>query len=409
MSTQHFRSHFPIFQHRPNLVYLDSAATSLKPQTVIDRISDYYTNTSTNVGRGLYPLAEHTTEQFETIRGCIADFIGSKNAREIIFTSGTTASINLIAMLLAPRIQTTDTLVTTDLEHHSNFLPWKELARTTGAHLRIAPLASSGFLDIEALLARIDDTTKVVTFSALSNVLGSIEPVADIVKRIKEKNAHAIVIVDAAQAVAHIPLDVSLWDADFIAFSGHKMYGPTGIGVLYGKTSILETLRGVHFGGGMVLDACAQETEYKDSPYRFEAGTPDIAGVLGLGAAVDFIKSIGYDALRKHDTRIMIHTHTALQQVFGEKIHILGSVSPDMRAGIISFTLDGIHPHDLAQILGEHAICIRAGEHCAAPLHRSLSLPATARISFGLYTTEEDIDQLIDGMRVAQATLASRK
>lgn len=396
------KSHFPLLSKHPEIIYLDSAATALKPRVVIDAVTDYLSTYSSNIGRGLYPLAEKATLAFETARETVATFINA-SPLEIIFTSGTTGSINLAAQLLSASIQPGDNIIVTELEHHSNFLPWKELARSKHIEFRIAPFTDDGLIDTDALSTVVDERTALVAFTAISNVFGGINPVASIIHAVKEKNSKCITVVDAAQAIGHIGIDVKEWNADFIAFSGHKAYGPTGIGVLFGKKKILEKLSPVIFGGGMVLDvyptpplagrACA--SIYREIPHRFEAGTPPIEGAIGLGAAIDFINSIGLEKIREHDIHIATYARKRLEDTFGTAIHILGPTDPPERSALISFTLDGIHPHDLAEILGEKNICIRAGEHCAAPLHRKLRIPATARISFGIYTTEEDIDKLI--------------
>ena len=399
------RSHFPLFQHNPGIVYLDSAATSLKPESVLSAEREYEESYSANIGRGLYPLAERATLAFETARKTVATFINASPA-EIIFTSGTTGSINLVAQLLSASIEEGANIVTTELEHHSNFLPWKELARSKSAELRIAPSTDDGLIDTERLEKIIDDRTHIVAFTAISNVTGGINPVADIVRMTKQKNPACIIIVDAAQAIGHISIDARVWNADFIAFSGHKAYGPTGIGVLYGKKEFLETLAPVTFGGGMVIDSCSPLSEYREIPYRFEAGTPNISGAIGLGAAIDFIDSIGLENIREHDIRITTITRKQLEDSFRTAIHILGPKNMRDRSALMSFTLDGIHPHDLAELLGERNICIRAGEHCAAPLHRALALPASARISFGIYTTEEDIERLIEEMKNAREIIS---
>ncbi len=403
----HFKQNFPLFDQYPGLVYLDTGATSLKPRSVIAAERSYEETLSTNVGRGLYPLAEEATERFEAVRGQVARFIGAQDEREIIFTSGTTASLNLAASLLEPILQTTDNIITTTLEHHSNFLPWAELARRKGRPLRLAPFTESGTIDTEALLSLVDSETKIVALSALSNVFGIQNPVTDIVRRIRAQNPNTLIIIDAAQMAGHLPVNVTVWDADLVAFSGHKMYGPTGTGILYGKHTLLETYSPTVFGGGMVLDACASPVAYKASPYCFEAGTPNISGVLGLGAAITFLQDIGFDTVSRHEHQLMSVMIDQLQQAFGTQIHILGDIQAQERSGIISFTLDGLHPHDLAQVLGEKHVCIRAGEHCAAPLHRTLGLPATARVSLGMYNTEEDIQTLIETIRQAQQLLHS--
>lgn len=402
LDSKTIKQDFPIFTNQPSLVYLDSAATSLKPQVVINAEREYLEHYSTNVGRGLYPLAETATEKFETVRAKVAHFIGAKSEKEIVFTSGTTDSLNLAAELLGSSIQPGDNVITTTLEHHSNFLPWKELSLHTESEFRIAPIDTDGSINVQALLDLIDEHTTLVAFSAVSNVTGTISPVTDIIKLVRKKNPKVITIVDAAQALSHMLIDVSLWDADFIAFSGHKCFGPTGVGVLYGKQSLLETLAPVSYGGGMVLDACAGKTVYKDIPHRFEAGTPNIGGIITLGAALDYTESIGIENIHIHEISLVRYASEKLQESFGDTIRIIGPKDPASRSSILSFVLDGLHPHDIAHILGESGICVRAGEHCAAPLHRSLGLGATTRLSFSIYNSKEDIDTFIERLKEIQ-------
>jgi cysteine desulfurase/selenocysteine lyase len=400
---------FPIFEHEKNLVYLDSAATALKPRSVIKAEMEYLEHYSTNIARGLYPLAEKATEKFEVVREKVASFIGARGAKEIIFTSGTTASLNLVAQLLAHQIQTSDNIVATDMEHHSNFLPWKELAKNKSAEFRSIPITEDGLLNVDTIKTLIDEHTKIVAFCAVSNVLGTINPVKELVAMIKKINPQTIVVVDAAQAISHMPIDVSEWNADFVAFSAHKMFGPTGVGVLYGKRVLLETLRPVNFGGGMVLDACAPETLYKEFPYCFEAGTPNISGIIALGAAIEYIEGIGIENIRTHELTLLAYALKRLEETFGESITIIGPVSQENRGGIIAFSFKNIHPHDIAALLSEQNICVRAGEHCAAPLHRSLHLHATTRVSLSIYNDENDINKLIDAMQHIQEIFSSSK
>jgi len=401
-SPQTIKKDFPIFTHHPDLIYLDSAATALKPQVVIDAEKEYLEQYSTNIARGIYPLAETATEKFEMTREKVATFIGAKSSKEIIFTSGTTDSLNLVSKLLASKVSKGDNIVTTEMEHHSNFLPWKELVKKNIAEFRVVSLTKEGTIDIDVLKKSIDEHTKIVAFSALSNVLGTINPIKEITALIKSINPNVIVVVDAAQAVCHTRLSVSEWNIDFLAFSGHKMFGPTGVGILYGKLSLLETLHPVNFGGGMVLDACAKETMYKEAPYCFEAGTPNIGGIVALSTAVDYIEGIGLENIRLHEHSLVTYAIKRLKETFGETITIIGTTNPDERSGIITFTFEGIHPHDVAAILGEHNICVRAGEHCTAPLHKSLGLHATTRISFSIYNDTTDIDELISVLKEIQ-------
>ncbi|MFZ2299717.1 MAG: SufS family cysteine desulfurase [Candidatus Moraniibacteriota bacterium] len=397
---------FPIFRHQPNLVYLDAAATSLKPQTVIDAEREYLERYSANVGRGLYPIAEKATEKFEAVREKVAAFIGAASPREIIFTGGATDSINLAAGLLEPLVRSASNIIVTELEHHSNFLPWKELARRKNIELRVAPIDADGRIDTAALSKLTDEHTAIIVFSAVSNVTGAISPVADMVQLVKVKNPTVIVIVDAAQAVGHMPISVNGWNADFVAFSAHKMFGTTGVGVLYGKAALLETLQPVAFGGGMVLDvyppgrACA--SMYKDIPHRFEAGTPNIGGVIALGAALDYIGGIGLENIRAHEIVLAEYALNRLRENFGDALRIIGPNNTTERGGIIAVSLQNIHPHDIAHLLGESGICVRAGEHCAAPLHRALRLDATTRLSFSIYNDESDIEKFIEALKKMQ-------
>lgn len=398
------RKQFPIFKHQPDLVYLDAAATSLKPDSVIAAEREYEETYSANIGRGLYPIAEAATEAFETVRDRTARFIGA-TSREIIFTKNTTDALNMAATSIAPRLRAGDNIVITAAEHHTNYLPWVELAESRGIELRIAPFDADGLLAKETLASLVDARTVLVAFGAVSNVFGGINPVKDLIRAVRMKNHDTLTIIDAAQAVGHIPIDIRDWDADFLAFSAHKLYGPTGVGILYGKAELLETLPPLVFGGGMVIDACSPTREYKDIPYRFEAGTPNISGVIGWGAALDFLETMGVDTIRAHETDIVGYALAKLQETFGESLRTLGPQELAKRSGLIAFTIEGIHPHDLAHILGERGICIRAGEHCASPLHRKLGIISTARMSFGVYTTKEDIDALIEGIADARTLL----
>lgn len=391
------RSRFPILAERPKLVYLDSAATALKPASVIDAVSAYYRDLSANVGRGLYATAEETTTRFEAVREKAARFLGA-DPNEIVFTRNSTEGINLLASVLEDCIKPGDNIVVTMLEHHSNFLPWKRLANGRGVELRVIPFGEDGSIDLKRLHEHIDRRTKVFAFTAISNVFGTMIPVADLVRTAKTINPDALTIVDAAQAVGHTVVDVRQLGCDFLAFSGHKMFGPTGVGVLFGKRDLLTALPPYQVGGGMVLDSTADDPVYMDAPHRFEAGTPDIAAVLGFGSAIDLVEEIGVDAIRAHETALATKAVTALRETFGDSIRILGTTDA-RQSGIVSFVIDGIHPHDIAQVLGDRNVCIRAGEHCATPLHRTLGLSATARASFSVYNTEADIDCLIEGLR----------
>ncbi|NTV55506.1 MAG: cysteine desulfurase, partial [Candidatus Moranbacteria bacterium] len=309
-----------------------------------------------------------------------------------------TEGINLLAYILEDRIEPGDNIVVTALEHHSNFLPWKRLAKRCGAELRVVPFEEDGSIRPHTARSFVDSRTKIFAFSAITNVFGTPNPVTTLVRTAKDANPAVLTVVDAAQAAGHTPIDVRSWDCDFLAFSGHKMFGPTGVGVLYGKSTLLAALPPYQVGGGMVLDSMADDPTYMDAPHRFEAGTPDIAAVLGLGSAITFIESIGIDRIHAHEVGLATRAVAKLRETFDDTLRILGPTD-ERESGIVSFAMNSIHPHDIAQVLGERDICIRAGEHCAAPLHRALGLPATARASFSVYNTEADIDRLIEKLR----------
>jgi len=400
MNISVIKEQFPLFKHHPGLVYLDSAATTLKPQVVIDAVTGYYERYSANVGRGLYPIAEEATEKLEETREKVAAFIGG-NRDEIVFVRGATEGINMLASTLSTFLESGDNIVVTEMEHHSNYLPWKRIADENGSEFRTIPIGADGNIDPASLTTIIDGDTAIVSFSAVSNVLGTKVPVASIVKMIKSISSDTAVVVDAAQVVGHSKIDVAEWGADFVVFSGHKMFGPTGVGVVWGRKHLLDKLPPYQLGGGMVADACADIPEYKPVPFRFEAGTPDIAAIIGLGVAIDFITEIGVGNIEEHEATLARYTMEKLTETFGDNITIFGSPDLQLHTGLISFTLKGIHPHDLAQILGEKNICIRAGEHCASPIHRKLGLSATARVSFSIYNDEHDVDALVKEMKVA--------
>lgn len=400
---ENIRSCFPIYQSDPELVYLDSAATAQKPKAVLGAMWDYYTSYTANASRGLYPVAERVTDAIQAARERVRGFLHAPSEREIIFTAGSTEGMNMLARGLAHTFNTHSNIVVTALEHHSTSLPWKESAARTGAELRTAKVTSAGMLDQANLLALCDEKTRIIALTHMSNVTGETLDISALTVAIRAKSPAAAIVLDTSQSVAHIPLDVQTLGIDALVFSAHKLYGPTGTGVLWGTEELLNSLRGTDVGGGMVLDACAIDTEYRDLPDRLEAGTPNIAGIIGLGAAVQFIRSIGFDTIAKHDAELYQYTVTKLQEHFGDRITIIYK-NRQNNSSIVSFTHSTIHPHDLAQVLGDHHVCIRAGEHCAAQLHRSLEVPATARVSFGVYTTLEDIDALVAALKIAEQT-----
>lgn len=380
-------SDFPLLKrriHGKRLIYLDSAATSLKPQAVIDKITEYYTKYSANIFRGIYTISEEATEEYEVAREKIAHFIHAPSKDEIVFTRNTTESINLVAA----GIKKSGEIVVSIMEHHSNFVPWQQLAKCS-----VWGLGKEGTLDLNELEKLITRKTKVLAITAVSNVLGTINPIAQIVRIVKRISPACIVVVDAAQAVPHMPIDVQAWGADFVAFSSHKMLGPTGVGILWGKMEHLEKMSPYQYGGEMIEEVHVERTIFKKPPYKFEAGTPNIAGVIGFGAAIDYLEKLGMDNVRAHEVEI---TAYALKQ-----LKLLGNVSiygPQDRGGVIAFTMKGVHAHDIAQVLDEDNICIRAGHHCAMPLHEYLHLSATARASFYVYSTKKDVDALVTGL-----------
>lgn len=404
LDPQILKRDFPIFQHHPDLVYLDSAATAQKPKRVLEAMRTYYEEHTTNVSRGLYPLAEMTTLKVQEAREKIAHFIDN-DTEYTVFVASTTHGINLVATGLREEIKPGDNIVVTALEHHSNFLPWKELAEKTGAEFRVADIKEDGSIDEERILSSIDGHTRLLALNAVSNVVGIIVPIKEIITAVRKKNPNVLVLVDAAQAVGHIPVSVKKWDIDYLVFSGHKVFGPTGIGVLAGKKESLELLGAVNVGGGTVLDPLCSPVEYKKLPESLEGGTPNIAGIIGLGQAISYIETIGLDAIHAHEQALIAFAEKRLQEVFGRLLHIVGPVNSSERAGILSFTLKGIHPHDLAHLLGEEGICIRAGEHCTRPLHQALHLTASARISVSIYNTEGDITELVQGIQKALKTM----
>lgn len=400
MISKNIQQDFPIFKNQPDLTYLDSAATTLKPATVIEKSVEYYERYSANIARGLYSLSEKATTEYEKTREMTARFINAAK-EEVIFTRGTTESINLLSYSLESRIQKDDEILITVAEHHSNALPWQALAQRRKAILKVLEINETGQLKTDDLKTLITPRTKIFAFSFVSNVLGTINPVADIIAEAKRLNPDILTVIDAAQAAAHLPIDVKTLDCDFLAFSAHKCFGPTGVGVLYGKFELLNDMPPFQYGGEMVLEAHidAEASMFKAAPHKFEAGTPDIAGVIAFQKALEYIRSIGFENIREHELDILGYAITKLKETFGDSITIFGTGDISQRSGVIAFSLEGIHPHDIAQILGEKNICIRAGKHCTAPLHDTLKLPATARLSVSVYTTREDIGRLIAELR----------
>lgn len=384
---------FPIFDNNPSLIYLDSAATTQKPHCVIDAVSQYYENNNANVHRGVYALSERATAAYEGARQKVADFIHAQHAHEIIFTRGTTEAINLIAHSFGLlKIKSGDEIILSVMEHHSNIVPWQIVCEKTGAKLKVIPLLENGELDFDAYLNALNEKTKLVAMIHVSNVLGTINPVKKIVAAAHQKNIP--VLLDGAQAIAHMPVDVQDLDCDFYVFSSHKLYGPTGVGVLYGKTKWLEAMPPYQTGGDMIRRVTFEKTEFNELPYKFEAGTPNIAGVIGLGAAIDYMNQMGFDFIQSHEKQLLKYAVERLSQIDGLKIY----GTSENKSGVISFLLQDAHPHDVATILDQFGVAIRAGHHCAMPLMDYLKVSALSRISFGVYNDFSDIDKLVVGL-----------
>ena len=397
---ENLRKDFPILQRtvRDNkrLVYLDNASTTQKPNQVIDSITDYYRNYNSNIHRAVYALAEEATEAYEATRDKIATFINVKDRQEIIFVRGTTEAINLVAYAWGrSNIKEGDIIVTTEYEHHSNIVPWQLLTQEKGAKLEYIGMGDNGELildDLDKYLAT--GKVKLVTFSLMSNVLGTITDADKIIE--KCKTAGVLTLIDAAQAVPHMKVDIEKLECDFFAFSGHKMLGPTGIGVLWVRKSVLETMNPFHGGGDMIREVHKYETTWNDLPYKFEAGTPNIADVVGFGAAIDYLTKIGMDNVREHEVELTKYAIEKLSEVKG--IHIYGTKDITKRGGVISFNFADVHPHDVAQIIDGEGIAVRSGHHCAQVLMERLDVAATSRASFYIYNTKEDVDALVNSL-----------
>lgn len=396
LDTSNIRKLFPILGQKVNghpLAYLDSAASAQKPIQVIEALKHYYERDNANVHRGVHTLGSRATDAYEGARAKAARFIHAERVEEIIFTRGTTSSINLVASSYARAVcKEGDEIVVSAMEHHSNLLPWQQAAKATGAVLKYIPLQADGTFSIEAAEKTITDRTKVVSVSHISNVLGVANPVKQIAA-IAHKHG-AVVMVDGAQSIPHIKVDVQELDCDFYAFSGHKMCGPTGIGVLYGKKAYLEQMEPIEFGGEMIDYVGLYGSSWKELPWKFEGGTPIIAGAVGLGAAIDFLEQIGLDVIEAHDKQLTSYAVERMKQID----HLTMYGPEEGRFGLVTFNLDTIHPHDLATVLDTYGVAIRAGHHCCQPLLRHFGASATARASFYLYNTEEDVEQLLSAL-----------
>ena len=390
------RADFPLLRQQVNgkpLVYLDNGATSQKPQCVIDELVRYYTTENANVHRGVHTLSQLATDDYEGARSKVRRFLNAADDREIIYTRGTTEGINLVAQTFGRQnVGPGDEIVVSNMEHHSNIVPWQMLCEEKGAVLRVVPIDDSGELLMDEYEAMVGPRTKLVSITHVSNALGTVVPVERIVGI-----AHAQgvpVLLDGAQAVPHMPVDVRRLDCEFYVFSGHKLFGPTGIGILYGKGEILEALPPFQGGGEMIKSVTFEKTIYNDLPYKFEAGTPHIAGAIGLGAAIDYVQALGFEGIEAHEAELLEYGARALSAIEG--LRIVGTAHH--KAGILSFTLENIHPHDIGTILDEQGIAVRTGHHCAQPVMQRFQIPATARASMAFYNTKHDIDALVHGL-----------
>ena len=399
LDVSRIREDFPILKQlvrgKP-LVYLDNAASAQKPQAVIDALSRFYSTGYANIHRGIHWLSERATEAYETARLSVQRFIGAAEANEVIFVRGTTEAINLVAQTYGrTHVQAGDEILISTMEHHSNIVPWQMLCEATGAILRVVPISDDGELLLDEYERLVTTKTRLIAIAHVSNVLGTVNPIRRIVEI---AHRHQVpVLVDGAQAAPHMALDVQALDCDFYAFSGHKLFGPTGVGVLYGKASLLETMPPYQGGGHMIQSVTFEKTTYNTVPDRFEAGTPNIAGVVGLGAAIDYVSEIGLEAIAAYERELLAYAMDQLSRISG--VRLIGTAKE--KAGVLSFVADGVHPHDLGTILDNEGIAIRAGHHCAQPLMSRFGVPATARASLAFYNTRKEIDALTAGIHTA--------
>lgn len=394
------RNDFPIFQQKNRgkpIVYLDSASSAQKPKQVVDAISDFYFNGYANIHRGIYELSERASKRYENIRDQIKHLIHATSQDEIIFVRSTTEGINLVAQSFGRmQWQAGDEIILSEMEHHSNIVPWYLLKEQIGVEIKVIPLTDVGAIDLDAYKKLFSSRTKMVALTHASNVLGTINPVKEMTAI---AHAHGVsVLLDGAQAVPHMPIDVQDIDCDFYVFSGHKLYGPTGVGVLYGKKALLDNMPPYHGGGAMIETVSFSRITFAKVPHRFEAGTPDIAGVMGLGAAIHYVQAIGIENIYTHEQQLLHYAEKKLLTIPG--LRLIGTVKP--KVGVISFVLDQVHPHDIGTILDHEGIAIRAGHHCSMPVMERFQVPATVRLSFGIYNTEKDIDALVEAVHLAK-------
>lgn len=387
------KSHFPIFAHRPELVYLDSASTSQKPKSVIQTITDFYEKENANVHRGLYELSAKATQRYEEVRKKVCSLVGASDAQSIAFTKGTTESINIVAQgFLKKNLQKGDSVVVSAMEHHANLIPWQQICAQCQANLHIIPVDEDGELVLEKLDAVMDKRTKMVAITHISNVLGTINPIEEIISAAHKKNIP--VLLDGAQSVGHYAVDVKKIDVDFLVFSAHKMFGPLGIGILYCKEEFAHQVDPFNYGGGSIKNVEFTHTEFLDYPHNLEAGTANVAGVIGLGAAIDFIQQLDLSETASHSQYLSTGFKEKLKSV--NNVKILGN--PKNSGSIVPFYFENIHPHDVAGFLANENIAVRAGHHCAQPLHEAMGVPATVRASFSIYNTSEDVDKTIEAL-----------
>lgn len=396
---ENIRADFPILKRKINgksLVYFDNAASTQKPQQVIDAISNYYSNDYSNIHRGVHTLSQIGTEAYEEVRKKVQKFINAEHEHEVVFTKGTTDGINLVAYSFGrAHLQPGDEIIISGMEHHSNIVPWQIIAEQYGAILKVVPLEENGTIDIDKFKKLLSDKTKLVSIVYVSNSLGTINPVKEIIDLAHETNA--IVLLDAAQAIQHIQIDVQELDIDLMVFSGHKIYGPTGTGILFGKTDVLNSLPPFQGGGDMIKDVSFEKTTYNDLPFKFEAGTPNIAGMIGLGAAIDYVSKIGIDKIAAYEAELLNYATEQMKQIDGLKIY---GDHPN-KTSVISFLVNNLHPYDVGVLLDNLGIAIRTGHHCTQPVMTKFNIPGTCRASFGLYNTKEEIDIFIAGLKRA--------
>ncbi|GET75387.1 cysteine desulfurase [Streptococcus dysgalactiae subsp. equisimilis] len=400
LDANHIKQDFNILDQLVNdepLVYLDNAATTQKPTVVLEALRSYYETDNANVHRGVHTLAERATSQYEASRQLVADFIKAKSSKEVIFTRGTTTSLNWVARFAEQVLTAGDEVLVSVMEHHANIIPWQQVCQKTGARLVYAYL-KHGQLDMTDLAQKLTPKTKFVSLAHVSNVLGCVNPIKEIAELVHANGAY--LVVDGAQSIPHLPIDVQELDCDFFAFSAHKMYGPTGLGILYGKEELLHQMEPIEFGGEMIDFVYEQSATWKGLPWKFEAGTPHIAGAIGLAAAVSYLQDIGMTEVQAHEADLVAYILPKLRAIEG--LTLYGPEQPENRAGVIAFNLDGLHPHDLATALDYEGVAVRAGHHCAQPLLSYLNVSATVRASFSLYNTREDCDRLVDAILKAK-------